>query len=88
MVAPAGAVITPGSHNILRNVVFTVTAISVDESAGHGDAHCHPLRRHSQAIDVNYTTVNGTAVRATDLHCFEQISGMVHFAVGDAPRTS
>jgi hypothetical protein len=81
VVAPPGAVITPGSHNILRNVFFTVTAKSVDEAAGTVTLTVDRSGDASQAITVGYNTVDGTAKAGSD---YTATSGHLSFAIGDS----
>ena len=80
VVTPAGAQLTPGAENILRNVFFSTTAVSVNESAGTATVTVKRSGDLSQAIDVNYTTQNGTALAGSD---YTATSGMLHFAALD-----
>jgi hypothetical protein len=80
VVTPAGAQLTPGAANILRNVFFSTTAVSVNESAGTATVTVKRSGDLSQAIDVNFTTQNGTALAGSD---YTATSGMLHFAALD-----
>ncbi len=66
VVSPAGAVITPGAPNILRNVGLEVKAITVDEAAGTVSVKVLRTGDLSGTITVGYTTANGTAVAGLD----------------------
>lgn len=79
--APAGAVITPGSLNILRNVFLTVAATSVDESAGTVTLTVNRSGDASQAITVGYHTIDGTAKAGLD---YANSAGQLNFAIGDS----
>ena len=81
VVAPGGAVLTPGSHNILRNVFLTVTATSVDEIAGTVTLTVNRSGDSSQAITVNFNTIDGTAKAGQD---YTNTTGQLNFAVGDS----
>ncbi|WP_168205366.1 Calx-beta domain-containing protein [Bythopirellula goksoeyrii] len=81
VVAPGGSVLTPGTTNTLRNVTVSSAVSSVDEAGGPmvtftvtrtGDV--------SQAIDVQYTTVNGTAQAGAD---YVAQSGTLSFAINE-----
>jgi Calx-beta domain len=80
VVTPAGAQLTPGVANILRNVFFDVTAVSVNESAGSAILTVKRSGDLTGAIDVNYTTQNGTALAGSD---YTATSGTLHFAATD-----
>jgi hypothetical protein len=85
--APGGAVITPGTPNILRNVFFTVKAISVDENAGTVTLTVERSGDVSQEIQVNYATTNITAFAGQDFGVSgnsNQVSGTLTFVVGDS----
>lgn len=78
VVAPDGSVITPGFSNTLNNVFVTAAAESVDEAGGPtitftvtrtGDT--------SLPIDVDFTTVDGTAMAGMD---YVAQSGTLNFA--------
>ena len=84
VVAPAGAVLTPGAPNTLRNVTVTSAVQSIDEAGGPmvtftvtrtGDK--------SQAIDVAFTTLNGTAQAGSD---YVAQSGVLNFAVDEESK--
>ncbi|MDZ4657050.1 MAG: Calx-beta domain-containing protein [Bythopirellula sp.] len=79
-VAPAGSVLTPGAPNTLRNVFITADLLSVDEAAGTASFTVTRTGDTSQAIDVAYTTLNGTALAGTD---YVAQSGILEFGVGE-----
>jgi hypothetical protein len=83
VVTPAGAQLTPGAANILRNVFFATTAVSVNESAGTATVTVKRSGDLSQAIDVNYTTQNGTALAGSD---YTATSGQLHFTALDESK--
>ena len=85
VVAPDGSVLTPGATNTLRNVFVTANVTSVDEMGAPivtftvtrtGDT--------SQAIDVNFTTVDGTAQAGSD---YVAQSGVLEFGIGEDVKT-
>ncbi len=82
VVAPAGSVITPGAHNILRNVQFNVTKTTVDEATGLVTLTVTRTGDTSAAIDVGYNTSNETALAGQDYTAVT--NGQLHFAIGDA----
>lgn len=79
VVAPQGAVLTPGAPNTLRNVFVTADQLSVDEVAGTATFTVTRTGDLSVAIDVAYTTQDGTA-RAADGD-YVPNSGILHFGV-------
>lgn len=81
VVAPRGAVITPGAHNILRNVFFSVTKATVDEAAGMVTLTVMRSGDTSSVIDVGFSTSNETAIAGQDYTAVT--GGMLNFGVGD-----
>lgn len=84
VVAPDGSVLTPGAANTLNNVFVESSVASVDEAGGPtvtftvtrtGDL--------SQPIDVDFTTVDGTAVAGMD---YVAQSGTLSFAADEATQ--
>jgi hypothetical protein len=82
VVAPQGSVLTPGASNTLRNVLVTADLTSVDEVAGMATFTVTRTGDLSQAIDVAYTTQDGTA-RVVD-NDYVANSGVLEFGVGVA----
>ncbi|MEO1498813.1 MAG: Calx-beta domain-containing protein [Planctomycetota bacterium] len=71
VVAPDGALLTPGAPNVLRNVFFSVDeqSVSVDEQSGNTTVTVNIERTGdiaSESVDVTYTTVDGTAEAGLD----------------------
>jgi hypothetical protein len=79
VVTPAGATATPGAPNILRNIGFTASATSVDESAGTVTVTVKRTGDTSTAISVNYATASGSAISGSD---FTPESGPLNFGIG------
>jgi hypothetical protein len=79
VVTPAGATATPGARNILRNIGFTATATSVDESTGTVTVTVKRTGDTSSAISVNYATASGSAISGVD---FTPESGPLSFGIG------
>ena len=65
---PGGGVITPGAENSSATSFLPSTATSVDESAGTVTLTVERSGDTSQAITVNYNTIDGTANAGADLH--------------------
>jgi len=80
VVAPQGSVLTPGAPNTLRNVFVTANLASVDEDAGTATFTVTRTGQLDVAIDVGYTTQDGTA-RAADGDYVAQ-TGVLQFASG------
>ncbi|TWU27446.1 Calx-beta domain-containing protein [Bythopirellula polymerisocia] len=83
VVAPQGAVLTPGAHNILRNVEVTADLVSVDETSGQATFTVTRSGDLTSAINVGFETVNGTAQAGSD---FVGKSGVLNFGVGVATQ--
>jgi hypothetical protein len=82
VVAPQGSVLTPGAPNTLRNAFVTADLTSVDEVAGMATFTVTRTGDLSQAIDVAFTTQDGTA-RVVD-NDYVANSGVLQFGVGVA----
>lgn len=84
VVAPDGSVLTPGAPNTLNNVFVEAEVESIDEAGG-------PMVKFtvtrtgdlSQVIDVDFTTVDGTAVAGGD---YVANSGTLTFGDGVASQ--
>lgn len=64
--SPAGALITPGAPNILRNVGLEVKSITVDEVLGTVSIDVLRTGDLNGSITVGYTTADGTAKAGQD----------------------
>ncbi len=84
VVAPAGSVLTPGATNTLRNVTVTSAVPSIDEAGGPMIAFTVTRTGDvSQAIAVDFTTVNGTAIAGSD---YISQSGTLNFGMNEATK--
>ena len=83
VVAPQGAVLTPGAPNILRNVEVTADLVSVDEVTGEATFTVTRSGDLNAVIEVAYETVDGTAQAGSD---YVAKTGVLQFGVGVATQ--
>ena len=84
VVAPDGAVLTPGSANLLRTVSFRVAdqEKEVAEAAGSVTLRIERTGDLNEEIDVDYQTVDiGSAIEDLD---YTGVQQSVHFGVGES----